>query len=46
MTSMEQMEQSSVDGESANFYSHHGNQYGASSENWELIYLKIQLYHS
>jgi hypothetical protein len=30
---------------SVNFYSHNGNHYGSSSENWELTYFKIQLYH-
>jgi hypothetical protein len=29
-----------------NWYNHSGNQFGGSSENWKLIYLKIQQYHS
>lgn len=29
-----------------NLYRHYGNQYGGSSKNCELIYLKTQLYHS
>ena len=37
---VEQGEHSSIAGESANLYSHYGNQYGSSSENWELIHLK------
>jgi hypothetical protein len=35
---------SSTAGQSANLYSLFGNQYGKFSENWELIYLKTQLY--
>ena len=31
---------------SEDWYSGCGNQYVSSSENWELIYLKIQSYHS
>jgi hypothetical membrane protein len=27
-------------------YSHYGSQYDSSSKNWELAYLKTQLYHS
>jgi hypothetical protein len=33
-------------GVSTNLYSQYENQYDGSSENWELIYLKIQLYYS
>ena len=43
---VEHGEHSSMAGESVHFYSHCGNQYGSSSQKWELIYLKIQLYHS
>jgi hypothetical protein len=35
---VEQVEQFSITSDSANGYSHHGNQYGGASENWELIY--------
>jgi hypothetical protein len=42
----EQEEHSSIDGGSTNMYNHSGNHYGISSENWELIYHKTQLYHS
>ena len=31
---------------SADLYKHYGNQYGGFSENWKLIYLKTQEYHS
>jgi hypothetical protein len=31
---------------SENLYSQYGNQYGGTSENWEEIYLKTQVYHS
>jgi hypothetical protein len=34
------------DFEIPNLYSHYGNQYGGSSENCKVIYLKTQLYHS
>jgi hypothetical protein len=30
-----------IAGHSANMYSYYGSQYGESSENWELVYLKI-----
>ena len=43
---MKQGQHSSVADENADLYSHLGNQYDDSSGNWELIYLKIQLYHS
>jgi hypothetical protein len=33
----EQGEDNSIAGESVNLYSHFGNQYGSSSEYWELI---------
>jgi hypothetical protein len=37
---------SSIAGGNANVYSHSGNQYCGSSDNWESIYLKTQLSHS
>ncbi|KAL6075111.1 hypothetical protein STEG23_022550, partial [Scotinomys teguina] len=37
---VEQGEHSSAAGGSGNWYSHFGNQYGGSSENWESAYLK------
>lgn len=40
---VEQGEHLCTAGESANLYSHHGNQRGISSEGWELISLKIYL---
>ena len=40
------MEHSSIAGGSTNLYSHFGNQYNSSSENWESTYPKTQLYHS
>jgi hypothetical protein len=43
---VEQGDHFSMAGGSANLYSHYGNQYDVSSESWELIYLKTQLYHS
>jgi hypothetical protein len=43
---MEKEEHSSIAGGSANLYNHGGNQYGDSSESWESICLKTQLYHS
>ncbi|KAL6037302.1 hypothetical protein STEG23_032632, partial [Scotinomys teguina] len=43
---VEQEEHSSIDGESANWYSYFGNQYGGFMANWESIYLKTQLYHA
>ncbi|KAL6041954.1 hypothetical protein STEG23_010455, partial [Scotinomys teguina] len=39
---VEEWEHSSFAGGTANLYSHYGNHYGSSSENRELIYLKIQ----
>lgn len=42
---VEQEEHSSVAGKSKNLYNHYEKQYGSSSEHWELINLKIQLYH-
>jgi hypothetical protein len=36
---------STVDG-SANLYKPFGNQFCGFSENWESMYLKMQLYHS
>jgi hypothetical protein len=41
----EEVKYSSIGGRVENFYSHHGNQYGSNSENWELVYLKTQLRH-
>jgi hypothetical protein len=35
----------SIAGETANLYSHSGNQFGGFSENWKYFYLKIQLYN-
>lgn len=29
-----------------NLYSHYGNQYSFCSQNWESLYLKIQLHYS
>ena len=43
---VEQKKYSSIAGGSANLYNHSGNQHGSFSENWELINLKTQLYHS
>jgi hypothetical protein len=43
---VEKEEHSSIAGGIANWYNHSGNQSGGSSENWKLIYLKTQLYHS
>ena len=43
---VKQWEHSSIAGGSENLYSHYGNQYGGTSENWEEIYLKTQVYHS
>jgi hypothetical protein len=40
---MEQGEHSSIASEYVNWYNHFENQYGVSSENWELICFKIQL---
>ena len=42
---VEQREHSSIAAGSANSYSHCGNQYDSSSENWESVYLRTQLYH-
>jgi hypothetical protein len=43
---VEHEEVSSVTGGSANMCSHYGNQYGGFLESWQLIYLKIELYHT
>ena len=39
------MEHSLIGAGNTNLYSQYGNQYGNSSDNWESIYLKTQLYH-
>ena len=43
---VEQEEQSSFAAECENSYRHYENKYSGFFKNWELIYLKIQLYHS
>jgi hypothetical protein len=43
---VEKEEHSSIAGGIANWYNLSGNHFGGSSENWKLIYLKTQLYHS
>jgi hypothetical protein len=43
---MEKEEHSSIAGGNANLDNHYRNQYVSSSENWKLIYLKTQLFHS
>jgi len=43
---VEKEEHSSIVGGITDWYNHSGNQYGTSSENWTLYYLKIQLYLS
>jgi hypothetical protein len=43
---VEQKEHSSIAGGIINWYNHFENQSEGSSENWKLIYLKNQLYHS
>jgi hypothetical protein len=43
---MEENENSSIIGGSTNLYSHSENEHIASSENWKLILLKIQLCHT
>jgi hypothetical protein len=43
---VEKEEHSSIADEIANWYNHSGNQSGGSSEDWQYIYLKTQLYYS
>jgi hypothetical protein len=43
---VEKEEHSSTALEIVNWYNHSGNQSGGSSENWKLIYLRNQLFHS
>ena len=43
---VEEGECSSIAGVSANLYNTYQNQYGGSLEIWELVYHKIQIYHS
>jgi hypothetical protein len=42
---VENGEYSSIADGIANLYTHSGNQFGSSSENWKQFYLKTQLYH-
>jgi hypothetical protein len=43
---VEQEEHLFTDGGSTNLYNYFGNQFSHFTENWELFYLKAQLYHS
>jgi hypothetical protein len=43
---VEQGEHFSIADWNTNLYNHFGNPFVRFSENWELIYLKTQLYHS
>jgi len=43
---VEKEEHSSIVSGNANWCNHSGNQFGVSSENWTLNYLRIQLYLS
>jgi hypothetical protein len=43
---VEKEEHSSIAGGIASWYNHCGNQFGSSSENWALYYLRTQKCHS
>jgi hypothetical protein len=43
---VEKEEHSSIAGGIASWYNHSVNQFGGSSKNWTLYYLKTQLYNS
>ena len=43
---MDKKEHCPIVAENENLYSHYGNQYGSTSDNWESMYHKTQINHS